>query len=276
MAMELRNILVNLDIDFYTPGLLDAAKGLAERFGARLSAVAAATPAAELIAVEGAALTVGVYEAERAEVERRLHQLEAAFNDAVPAQYRDRSWAILNDPTRELITAGRRTDLVMVQSHNRGQEVASRNVDVGSLLLALGRPVLLMAAEPKPITAKTIVVGWKDSRESRRAVADAMPLLRTARDVMVVALEEGGDRTEQKASLGDLVGWLQLHEVKARGDIYPVVGSHGETLAGIARRSGSDLIVTGAYAHSRLRQWLFGGVTRDLLGAASVNRFMSN
>ena len=65
--MELRNILVNLDIDFYTPGLLDAAQALAERFGARLSAVAAATPAAELIAVEGAALAVGVYEAERAE-----------------------------------------------------------------------------------------------------------------------------------------------------------------------------------------------------------------
>jgi nucleotide-binding universal stress UspA family protein len=273
--MELRDILVNMDVDNYASSLIEAAVDLADRFGARVSGLAAAGAPTGLIAAEGTAVTVGAYEAERAAIERRLASLEAEFREAVPARCRDTCLTVLDNPNKMLTTIARRADLVLLQSPPDKQEASSRHVEIGSLLLALGRPVLLFAADARAVKAETIVLGWKDTREARRAAADAMPLLKVAKDVIVATIDEG-ERIEQKASVEDVAAWLQRHEVKARGDVYPAVGTPGETLVGIARRAGSDLIVSGAYGHSRLREWMFGGVTRDLLDDRGINRFMSN
>lgn len=81
---------------------------------------------------------------------------------------------------------------------------------------------------------------------------------------------------EQKASVEDVLAWLRLHGVAANGDVYPLVGTHAETLQSLARHWEADLIVAGAFGHSRMREQLFGGVTRDLLVAGAINRFMSN
>ena len=172
--MELRTILVNLDIDFYSPKLLKAAVDLAQRFGARIIAVAAASAPTELIAVEGAAVSVGLYEAERAQVEDRLNGLEAEFRESVPAALRDNCLVHLGAPNPILTRVARRADLILIRSHLGGEEVRSRNLDVGELLLAVGRPVLLVEPDCATVKADSIVVAWKDSREARRAVSDAV------------------------------------------------------------------------------------------------------
>lgn len=273
--MEIRTILVNLDIDYHTPALLQAAMGLAQRFGAKLSAVAAAAAPADLIAVEGTAVTVGLYEAERAAIETRLRALEVDFTSTVPATLRGGCVTLLDYPTRALVEAARSADLIVTGSHLGGEEVREHNVDVGALLLSAGRPVLLVGAGVPSIAAETVIVGWKDSRESRRAVTDALPFLKAARDVVVVAIGEG-EASVERGNVDDVVAWLRLHEVKARGDVYPATGTAAASLENIARRLKSDLIVTGAYGHSRLREWFFGGVTRDLIASPTFSRLMSN
>ena len=273
--MELRTILVNLDIDFYSPNLLKAAVDLAQRFGARIIAVAAAAAPTELIAVEGAAVSVGLYEAERAQVEDRLNGLEAEFRESVPAALRDNCLVHLGAPNPILTRVARRADLILIRSHLGGEEVRSRNLDVGELLLAVGRPVLLVEPDCATVKADSIVVAWKDSREARRAVSDALPLLKKATQVVVAGIDDG-DRINERVGVDDVIAWLRLHDARVRGDVYPAVGSHGDTLQKIAREAEADLIVAGAYGHSRMREWIFGGVTRDLLAAPTINRFMSN
>jgi nucleotide-binding universal stress UspA family protein len=272
--MEFRSILVNLDVDSGSSGLLSVAIDLAARFGAEISAVAGASLATDLIAFEGAAVAVGNYDAERKQLEDRLQAIEVDFIAKVPTNLRGRCVTLLTAPNELAVIAARRADLILVDSW-AGEKVASRNLDVGALLLSAGRPLLLVAGGNTHVSAKTVIVGWKDGREARRAVADAMPLLRSAMEVIVAAIDEG-DTMEQRASVEDVAGWLRLHGVAANGNVYPLVGTHAETLQSLARHSEADLIVTGAFGHSRMREQLFGGVTRDLLAAGAVNRFMSN
>lgn len=272
--MEFRTILVNLDIDYFSPNLLKVAVDLAQRFGARLSAVAAASPPASLLSAENTAIAVELYEAERARLADRLRHLEGAFIDAVPATLRGDCQTVLEPPNAVLARLARRADLILVRSHLGGEEAYSRNVDAGGLLLAAGRPVLLIQPDGYEVKADRIVIGWNDSREARRAVADALPFLKQAKQV-VVAEVEGADLSDL-AGVDDVVNWLLLHGVEAHGHVYPASGGHGETLQDIARENGADLIVAGAFGHSRLREWIFGGVTRDLLASQAINRFMSN
>jgi len=273
-AMEFRTILVNLDVDYYSPNILKVAVDLAQRFGARLSAVAAASPPASFLSAESAAITLDLYEAERTQLADRLRRLEAAFIEAVPTTLRGDCLTALETPNAVLSRLARHADLLLLRSHLGGEEVYSRNVDVGGLLLAAGRPVLLIQPDGYEVKADRIVVGWKDSREARRAVSDALPLLKRAKQVVVAEVEGGGPST--RAGVDDVVSWLLLHDVEAHGQVYPATGSHCAALQEIASENGADLIVAGAFGQSRLREWIFGGVTRDLLASPAINRFMSN
>jgi nucleotide-binding universal stress UspA family protein len=126
------------------------------------------------------------------------------------------------------------------------------------------------------IQADNIVVGWKDSREARRAVVDALPFLQAAKEVTVATIHEG-DFANEKESLEDVLGWMRRHDIEPRGDVQPsAAGGPAETLESLAKDRGADLIVTGGYGHGRMREWLFGGMTRDLLSDRTVHRFMSN
>lgn len=118
-------------------------------------------------------------------------------------------------------------------------------------------------------------MAWKDTREARRAVADALPFLARASDVLVVAVDEG-DYGAERPSLTDVVAWLTAHEVKVRGDILPMAGTTAATIKTAAASMGADLVVSGGYGHTRLREWLLGGVTEDLLQTQTINRLFSN
>ncbi|HTJ59021.1 MAG TPA: universal stress protein [Devosiaceae bacterium] len=274
--MEIRTILVNLDLDFYSPTLLKAAVELADRFDAQLIGVAAAAVPVELFAVDGTAVVADLYDSERAAIEEQLRGMEMKFRDEVPRPRRGTFATVLDEPNRVLTAAARQADLVIVGARLGEQEWSrSRNVDIGALLLASGRPVLLPAADTASIGTGTAVVGWKDTRETRRAVADALPLLKLSSDVVVAAVHEADWRTE-KAMVDEVVGWLRRHDVKARGDIYPSAGGASSSLEQLAIDLEADLLVAGAYGHGRMREWFFGGVTRDLLQAATINRLMSN
>ena len=151
-----------------------------------------------------------------------------------------------------------------------------RTVDAGGLILSAGRPVLLASSSYAPVKAESVLVAWKDTREARRAVVDAMPFLTAAREVVVATIEEA-DRREARESAADVVRFLMKHGAKARSEVIDVARGYApDALVEIAREVKADLIVSGGYGHSRLREWAFGGVTKSLLQTASLHRLISN
>jgi len=115
------------------------------------------------------------------------------------------------------------------------------------------------------------VVAWKDTREARRAVADSLPLLKVAKDVLVVGFgsSENGAR--------DVAGYLSFHGINAtfqRKDV--AADAVAEELMRTAEAEAADVLVCGAYGHSRATEWIFGGVTRDLLKHGRMCCFMSH
>lgn len=134
------------------------------------------------------------------------------------------------------------------------------------MLLKAGRPVLVV---PEPVTSlspKRIAIAWKDVREARRAVLDALPFLQKAESVMIVEVVEGGDEHRRVPPVQDVTAYLTLHGIdRIAQRVRPADVTVTEALLRLIEDKNIDLIVAGAYGHSRLGEWAFGGVTRGLL-----------
>jgi nucleotide-binding universal stress UspA family protein len=133
---------------------------------------------------------------------------------------------------------------------------------------------LVAATNQENFRINKVLVGWKDTREARRAVTDAMPFLQMAQEVRVITIDD--DATDETWNgLADVVAFLSSHGVKAKADVFPEK-SDGGSIDDLAEAMHADLIISGAYGHSRFREWIFGGATRSLLENDRLNRVMSN
>jgi nucleotide-binding universal stress UspA family protein len=142
---------------------------------------------------------------------------------------------------------------------------------VERVLFGSGRHLFLVPdGAPAPGGFDHIVLAWNGSRESARALAEGMPYFRKARRVTVLVIVE--DDVEAQAVLGtNAVNHLKHHDINAT--LHRIVNESGdvaETLLAEVRRLQAGLIVLGGYGHSRLREWLLGGVTHDLLHGSPV------
>ncbi len=142
---------------------------------------------------------------------------------------------------------------------------------VESVLFGSGRHLFLV---PKGKTAPPafdhVLVAWNGSREAARAVAEALPYLRKAETVSVVVVDDT-DPVEDQTKIGkDLVEHLQHHGVAATVHRVRKDGHVGSTLIAECKRLKADLVVMGGYGHSRLREWLLGGATYEMLHNAPV------
>ena len=131
-----------------------------------------------------------------------------------------------------------------------------------------GRPILVAPPKPGKFLGRAVVVAWKDTREARRAVADSLPFLKAAGQVVVVECCAKDGIAEARLNTSDVVQHLRRHGVEAFGKAVPAARERvSAELQITAQEIGADLIVAGAYGHSRLGEWAFGGVTFDLLKA---------
>ncbi len=137
-------------------------------------------------------------------------------------------------------------------------------------LLASGRPVLIAPTEPPKVLGETIALAWNDSPESARALAGAMPFLRAAHAVHVLSIGETG--------AGELVRQLGWYGVRATADAVDRVEhvGPGELLLAAARDRAADLLVMGGYGHAPWRELLFGGATRQVIGASLLPLLLSH
>jgi nucleotide-binding universal stress UspA family protein len=141
------------------------------------------------------------------------------------------------------------------------------------LLMDAGRPVLIAPDSNGASVTGTVVVGWKESPEAARAVAASMPLLRLARRVVLVGVEEKVAAGSEP--LEHLARQLAWHGISAETRYVADPGSHAaDRLGAIAAEMHADMLVVGAYGHGPLRETIFGGVTRALIERADVPVFM--
>jgi nucleotide-binding universal stress UspA family protein len=143
---------------------------------------------------------------------------------------------------------------------------------VEGILFGSGRHLFLVPdRKPTNVSFDRVLLGWNGSRESARAMAEAMPYLHKTKEVLVVVVD---DRlpVEADALLGeDAVAHLKHHGINASLHRVVMNGGHvGATLIAEAKQCRADLIVMGGYGHSRLREWLLGGATYEVMHNAPV------
>jgi nucleotide-binding universal stress UspA family protein len=113
------------------------------------------------------------------------------------------------------------------------------------------------------MNVRNVVIAWKETAEAQRAIADALPFMKEANSVTIVQIHEGGAGAP---SLVDPEAFLVRHGIAAKTALLPrSEATVGDQIVAFAKKTGADLIVAGAYGHTRLREWVFGGVTRGLL-----------
>ncbi len=175
--------------------------------------------------------------------------------------------------------ASRYADLVVIGQQNDEWPSGVSNELERALALTTGRPVLVVpyAFEQREL-AKRVMVAWDASREAARAVRDALPLLDRASQVHVVTVDARSTPEGHGEEPGaDIALFLARHGVKVTVSRQDSAGVDiGNVLLSRAADLQSDLIVSGAWGHSRLQEFVLGGVTRTLLGSMTVPVLMSH
>lgn len=269
--MTYKAILVQAEGGPHCEARLACAIDLAERFGAHLIGLGAETVPPGAMADPFGAWTGAILQ----QIEADLVAAQGQFKTRVGA--RPHSWSVSRDlPARALGDAARAADLIVTDSAAQAR-APYFSADLGDLVLTAGRPVLIAPPARDHLDARRVIVAWKDSREARRAVADALPFLTRAEEVLVVEASEAGHRDEAVARVETVAGHLVRHGVKARASVVDLAdGDAGTLLLGQAARLNADLIVAGGYGRSRLGEWVFGGVTRTLLDQDSCFVLLSH
>lgn len=243
---------------------------LAADLARRLSAYLIGTAACPLLvdASSGSATATAIVEAQQRDIETTFGALQAVFYDHAATPLRE--WRDKVGHTTEFIAEqARAADLIVVGT--RGDE--SWRIDCGELLVRVGRPVLVVPPGQERLAAETVVIGWKNGPAAQRAVSGALPLLARARRVCVTGV---GDETSLD-DLEDVADALRRHRVHAETAWRGRGGeSDAQVLVDFCAEVGSDLLVAGAYRRPRAQQWLFGGVTRELLRDQPVCRLLTH
>ncbi|MER8433311.1 universal stress protein [Mesorhizobium caraganae] len=256
-AMTFNTIMVQLDVDSPAAPRTTYALELARRFEATLIGFAAADSYVFVPGDDGGVTAAEIMRQRRTDIEDRLKILKQEFLSVVAGH--DASWREeIGDPTRLLATHARAADLIVTGAPAQGvPSDRHRMVDVGTLVLSAGRPVLLAADKVATLKSENVLVAWKDTREARRAVTDAMPFLNGAQHVLVATIEEQNLRSARE-SVGDVLRFLMRHGVKARSEVLDVGQADAcEAVSEVARAMGADLVVAGGYGHSRIHEWAF-------------------
>jgi nucleotide-binding universal stress UspA family protein len=171
---------------------------------------------------------------------------------------------------RWMATYGIAADLIVARRAH-GDEVSERST-LEAILLETGRPLLIPAATAVPAGFERIAIAWKGTPQAARAVALAMPFLAHAREIVMLTVEEppepGVDNPDAAERLLRNLAW---HGLAARSErLKPGPESAAATLLAAATGERADLLVMGGYGHGRVREWVFGGFTQQVLADAPL------
>jgi nucleotide-binding universal stress UspA family protein len=271
--MTWSSLIVYVDDEADNIQRIEQAAALAKAHGAHLIGVSACAPETPVADAYGAGILLGevlIEQHERAEkalkgAEDRF--LEIATRAGVSCEWR----ADVGDPTSLLIKHARAADVLIV-----GRDAANasgwRAPHPADLAMRAGRSILIVPPNPaRSVVGAPVLLAWTDSRESRLAAVAAIPMLREAETVRVLELCDPEDMDGARLRTADVVAWLTRHGVKAEAEARAHDDrSAGRRLLDCAAEMKAGAIVSGAWGHARMRQWIFGGVTQTLITESPV------
>jgi nucleotide-binding universal stress UspA family protein len=173
----------------------------------------------------------------------------------------------VTEPPQLMALHARHADLCVVAAPDPA-DPASGSEYFDSLLFESGRPVLVVPqGAPPRIPARRVAIAWQPTREASRAVHDALPLLRGAGAIDIVIVDPVVGETRHGEDPGiDIAAHLARHDLPLNVAALPGRGDRiAAALIRHASESGADLLVAGGFGHSRMREWVLGGTTRELL-----------
>ncbi len=280
--MSFRDILVHVDESKQSPGRLDVAVGLAREYDAHLTGLYVMPDVYIPRSYSGVRYVPPDFLKEHERQGRETAaQAEKAFKDRMRGSDVNVEWRCLRGGIENVITlSARYADLTIVSQADPDDVNQRGQVEMpAEVALTAGRPVLVIpyiGALTPP--GRNVIIAWNASREATRSISDAMPILERADRVVVLAVnpdKAGSDHGEVPGA--DISLHLARHGVRAEaaqtvtGDV-----SVSDSILSYVYDIGMDLLVMGAYGHSRTREWIVGGVTRDILRRMTIPVLMSH
>lgn len=273
--MTYKSLLIHVTPGRDNSDLFSAGASLAKMLGASITGIAGA----QLLPPFSEAPAADMMQFEREAAQEALQQAEAAFRAAFAKTGINLSWrqkcdysAIGNFVAQE----ARAADLIVTSPDAENLLAQFEGMHVGPLVLQAGRPVLIVPKGQREVKIDKAVLAWKDTREARRAAADALPMLARAGAVSVVEVCAKEQVPAAQKRTADVVGWLAMHGIAARAAVEACEDRDLDGLCRFLKQEHCDLLVAGAYGHTRLREWMFGGITMDLLLPAQYSVLLSH
>ncbi len=283
--MALKDILVALDVEPAARQRVELAASLAERFGAHLiglhATVATQPPRRGYFEYFDRSLLEPLYREFAERMQAEADQARALFEAIARRHGLAAEWrAAAGYPSQTAAMHGRYVDLIVLGQPDPDdlQSPLFRPLPE-EVAFAVGRPILVVPyAGSWTETGRRVLVGWDASREATRAINDAMPLLAAAQSVTVLAIDPpGGPQGHGEVPGADIGLHLARHGVNAMVERTVSAGiGAGNTLLSRASDLGADLLVMGAYGHSRARELLLGGATRTVLDSMTLPVLMAH
>lgn len=278
--MTIRKVLVPLDGSDRDRQALNAAFSVAQVFGAHIDAMHVRVQPVDTLPFVGEGMSAALVQelvelseretAARAAIARKTFEaMRTAANVPLAAAVGAATtpsalWLELEGQEEDAVAAaGRLADLIVLAAPEPSGSIGNPGT-FGVALFETGRPVLVAAKRDAPLRFGHIVVAWDASAQAARALAAALPFLARAGKVSIVSAQEPGEGDDLKS----VPAYLAWHGIAAESRTIGQHPSVGDALTAAA--CGADLLVMGGYSHSRLREMILGGVTRHMLGKATL------
>lgn len=277
--MAIKDILLHVDNSKACGKRIDAAVKLARGQDAHLTGLYV-RPDLTLPGYAEVQIGPDWIEAQERAADSEASKAESAFRQACERAGIGSEWRSEPGSTAVMVTQhARYADLVILGQREEGDPYSPQPGALGAIVLGCGRPVLVIPYIGAADTiGENVLVAWNATRESVRAVNDALPLLARAKRVHVIAINpEAGASGDGDIPSADICHHLARHGVKAEAEHIEARDIEaGDMLLSRASDEGADLIVSGGYGHSRMRELVLGGVTRHLLEHMTVPVLMSH
>lgn len=271
--MTYKTILVHCDSSPALSHRLGTALDLSRRYGAHLVGVHVSMPF-QSPAMDATFVSTDLYEMYEARTAEDMATARAAFDKAVAASGVTAEWrSSTGFADAELAQQARYADLLVVGQTDPDMSAITPDDLPESVAMSAGKPVLVVPrAGGRATPGRSVMLCWNASRESARAASDALPFLQAAEKVVVLTVDPhataGGHGAEPGA---DAATWLSRHGAKVTVLREAAADAEvGRLILSRAADHGVDLVVMGIYGHSRMREWVLGGVSRSLLGASTL------
>ncbi|MFI5387290.1 MAG: universal stress protein [Fimbriimonadales bacterium] len=271
-------ILALIDGGPLSDATLEAALSLAKRFGAQLEVLHVRADPATMISMVGggipsAAMVEPAIEVIEEASQERAQRARAAFDRIATKAGAAATWR-QEAGLEPVVLAGaaRLSDLTVIGRPDATSD-SQLPASLEAALFDTGRPVLVVPPTSLRTIGRKIAIAWNGSSKESRAVAAALPFLERTETVTVLTVPAG-----KRGSSGEaLAAYLGLHGVKATVEsIDPQGKSIGKALLEDAQGRGVDLLVMGAWGHSRIREMILGGVTREVLTQTTLQVLMAH